>query len=184
MNYELPTVIEISGTERPIRNRGDWRVMLDVMDALNDPDMIDRERIAAALYIFYENGIPADIRAAMEGMMWFLSGGDRPAEAKKDLPPLMDWEQDFPIIIAPINRVLGRDVRAEAYMHWWTFLSAYMEIGESTFSTVLSIRQKQAKGKKLEKWESDFLREHSDLVRLRKRLSQKDQAFLDSFLDE
>ena len=41
-----------------------------------------------------------------------------------------------------------------------------MEIEDGLFSQVLSIRQKKAKHKKLEKWEREFERENSDLVKL------------------
>ena len=60
-------------------------------------------------------------------------------------------------------------------MHWWTFLSAYMEIGECTFSHVLSIRTKKAKGKTLEKWEQEFARENSDIIKLNHKLSEEEQ---------
>ena len=46
------------------------------------------------------------------------------------------------------------------YLHWWTFLGAYMEIGESLFSQILSVRMKKAKGKKLEDWEREFYKEN------------------------
>ncbi|WP_278320796.1 hypothetical protein [Lacrimispora sphenoides] len=38
-----------------------------------------------------------------------------------------------------------------------------MEIEEGTFSMVLGIRQKIAKGKKLEKWEEEFYRNNKAL---------------------
>ena len=79
-------------------------------------------------------------------------------------PKSMDWEQDAPILIPAINRVLNCEIRAQKYMHWWTFLGAYMEIGESLFSNVVHIRQKKAKGKKLEKWELDFYKENKSLI--------------------
>jgi len=46
---------------------------------------------------------------------------------------LADWEQDFPLIVNPVNRVLGYEVRDCEYCHWWTFLSAYYEIGDCLF---------------------------------------------------
>ena len=75
-----------------------------------------------------------------------------------------DGEQDFPMIIAPINRVAGRDVRALPYMHWWTFIGYYMEIGDCTFSTILDIRRKLRKHKKLEKWEREYYDENRELI--------------------
>ena len=58
----------------------------------------------------------------------------------------------------------------------WTVLGAYMELGECLFSTVLGLRQKRAKGKKLEKYEQEFARENRALVELRKRQTPEDEA--------
>ena len=87
----------------------------------------------------------------------------------------MDWEQDATLIIAAVNRVVGREIRADKYMHWWTFLSAYMEIGECTFTHILSIRQKRATGKKLEKWEQDYIRDNKDVVLLKDKLTEQEK---------
>ena len=81
----------------------------------------------------------------------------------------MDWEHDAPVVIPAINKVAHKDVRSEEYMHWWTFFGLYMEVGESTFSTIVSIREKKRKGKKLEKWEKDFYRDNQKLVDFEKK---------------
>ncbi len=181
MNYSLPVAVEIDGDTYLIRNRGDWRMVLDVLIAFADADMTNEEKFSAALTIFYET-MPKNLEKAITEMVSFIDGGKLSAKRKAS-PRLMDWEQDFPIIIAPINRVLGCEIRALDYLHWWSFLSAYMEISDCTFSTVISIRQKQAKHKKLEKWEQAFVREHSELVRLRPLVSESEQAYLDSFCE-
>lgn len=182
MNYELPTSIEIDGKAYNIRNQGDYRVILDVIAALTDVELNEREQAAAALCIFYEE-LPADVQAAADAMVKFIDGGTT-AKSGKASPRLMDWEQDFPLIVAPINRVVGCEIRAVPYLHWWSFLSAYMEIGECTFATVVGIRQKRQKGKKLEKWEQDYVREHPDTVNLRPLVSESEQAYLDSFFED
>ena len=181
MNYDLPTSIEIGGTVYNIRNRGDWRVILDVIAALTDAELDERERAAAALCIFYEE-LPTDVQTAADEMVKFIDGGTT-AKNGKAAPRLMDWEQDFPLIVAPVSRIVGSDIRALPYLHWWSFLSAYMEIGECTFATVVSIREKLNKGKKLEKWERDYLREHPDMVRLKPKSSEAEQAYLDGFVE-
>ena len=183
MNYELPTEIVIADKAYPIRRRGDYRVILDVLAAFEDPDLTEREQAAAALTIFYET-LPTDLQRAAEEMVRFIDGGDGDERGKKSSARLMDWEQDFPLIVAPVNRILGCEIRALPYLHWWSFLAAYMEIGDCTFSTVVSIRQKKQKGKKLEKWEQDYAREHPDTVNLTPRVSQDEKDFLDSFVED
>ena len=83
------------------------------------------------------------------------------------------WEQDAPIIIPAVNKVNNAEVRATDYMHWWTFFGLYMEIGESTFSTVVSIRDKKRKGKKLEKWEQEYYKNNKSIVDLHQKSTER-----------
>ena len=63
------------------------------------------------------------------------------------------------------------------------FRSGYfMEIEDGMFSQVISIRQKKARGKKLEKWEKDFERNNAELVKLKKVVSVEQQREKDSIL--
>ena len=95
-------------------------------------------------------------------------------------PRLMDWEQDAAIIVPAVNKVAGMDVRSVKYMHWWTFLGFYMEIGECLLATVVSIRDKKRRGKKLEKWEKEFERENKELIQLKVPYSPEKQREIDS----
>lgn len=161
--YGLPVTVMSGGQEYSIRQRGDYRVIIDVIAALNDEGLTEEERIECALLIFLDADIYAlpDVNEAAQGMMEFIRAG-YPEGKNPNNQKLMDWEDDAPMIISGVNRVLGTEVRAVPYMHWWTFFAAYMEIGESTLATVISIRDKAAKGKKLEKYEQDFKREHPE----------------------
>ena len=71
-------------------------------------------------------------------------------------------------------------MRGVEYLHWWTFLSAFMEIGECTFSTYVGIRDKLNHGKKLEKYAEKILRENKSAVILKKRVDKSTQELLDS----
>ena len=105
------------------------------------------------------------IRAALRECFRFLDGGEEPKPDKPG-PRVMDWEQDFRWIVAPINRVAGRDVRSGP-MHWWTFLSHYYEIGDCYFAQLVRIRDLQARGKPLEKADREWARKNADQIRIR-----------------
>jgi hypothetical protein len=92
----------------------------------------------------------------------------------------MNWKHDFKSLVAPVNRVLGYEIRSVNYLHWYTFLSAYFEIGECQFQTIVSIRSKRMKGKKLENWEQEFYRENKKMVDLPQNLTEEEQEWLDS----
>ena len=51
MNYTLPTSVNIDGIEHPIRS--DYRVILDIISALNDDDFTDREKAIAMMRLFF-----------------------------------------------------------------------------------------------------------------------------------
>ena len=51
MKYGLPKSVEIDGQEFAIRY--DYRVILDIFEAMNDPDLNDQDRALAVLQMFY-----------------------------------------------------------------------------------------------------------------------------------
>ena len=182
MNWDLPTFVDIDGLQYKIRNRCDYRVVLDTISALKDNELDIKYRYQCALFIFYEDLAGCNnIDLAINEMLKIINYGEE-EHAEKNKPTLMDWEHDFKHLVPPISRVLGYDVRMpDKYTHWYSFLSGYMEIGgECTFATIVSIRNKRAKGKKLEKWEIDFLGENRRMVDLPQKLTSEEQELLNS----
>lgn len=182
MTWDLPLNVDINGNLHPIRNKCDYRVVLDAICALNDVDLTNDEKIKCALLIFYEDISKIDdFETAVKEMFRIINGGETEDNSQEQKPSLMDWEHDFPQIAPPVSRVLGYDVRTpDRYCHFWTFLGAYMEIGECNFSTIVSIRSKRLKGKKLDDWENEYIREHRKTVDLPRKLTAEEQDFLDS----
>ena len=130
----------------------------------------------------YEEIPQEDIPQAIEEAVKFI---DMDSEnPQKDSPVLMDWEQDARIIIPAINNVAGFEIREKEYLHWWTFLSYYMGIGECTFSHIVGIRSKKIKGEKLMDWEQKFIKENPDMVLLHEKLTDEEKAERDAEMDE
>lgn len=181
MNYSLPTEVEIGGNVYPIRS--DYRAILDIFGTFEDPDMDNNQNALAALDIFYPDflTIPGEqLREAAEKMLWFINCGDEGDNRKR--PKLMDWEQDFQYIAAPINRVVGQEIRSMPYLHWWTFISAYYEIGDCFFAQIVRIRSLRAKGKRLEKADQEFYRENKRLVDIKEKYSEAENTQLQEWI--
>lgn len=175
----LPVSLSVGGQEWLIRT--DFRDVLTIIQALNDPDLTDQEKSLVMLKILYQDfgQIPrAYLQEAMEQAVWFIDCGQVEDE-KKPARKVMDWEQDEALVFPAINSVAHQEVRALSYLHWWTFVGYFMEIKEGTFSVVLGIRQKKAKGKNLEKWEQEFYQQNKHLCDLKKRYSAEEQAEID-----
>lgn len=178
MIYDLPTSFEIGGKEYEIRS--DYRAALDICVALSDPELDDSEKALVALTILYpdfDDMPPSDYKEALDKCLWFINGGEE--DDGKKAPKLMDWEQDFKLLVAPVNRVLGKEIRSLEYLHWWTWVSAYMEIGgDCTFAQIVSIRDKQARHKQLDKAEKEWLKRNRDLVEFKQKYTQAEDDLL------
>ena len=95
---------------------------------------------------------------------------------------LVDWEADFDLIAAAVNHVLGTECRALPYLHWRSFLGAYMEISpDSLFARVISMRDKLKTGRKIEKWEWNWYRKNRELVDLPMKFSDNEQTLLEEW---
>lgn len=165
--YTLPTEIIVDNDTLHIRERGDFRVILDCFSALQDSELDKEYRILTAMLIFYDDFESLDqlcaypnLEKLMEKMFDFFACEEPQANTNKPSPHLINWETDAQLISSAINKVAGKEVRAESYIHWWTFMGYFNAIGVSTFATVMTIRKKIANGKKLEKQEREFKKEN------------------------
>ena len=173
--WALPETAEIGGDTYKIN--ADFRDILDIIARLNGPEREEQTGLYVALALFYEGfeGMPKEDWGEAVGWMFrFLNGGEEERDARPR-PKTIDWEQDRAIIVADVNRVAGQEVRALPFCHWWTFLAWFNGIGEGQLSTVVSIREKRRRGKKLTDWEREFYQENRDKVEFRKRYSPRER---------
>ena len=182
--FELPTTITVNGTEYPIRNKGDFRMIFDVFSALNDDELDISYRAITALIIFIDgmNSVEdvlgtfdteESIGLAIKEMYRFINCGEDDSVGAKARHSVVYWEQDQHIIAAAVNKVAQKEVRGLEYLHWWTFMGYYLGIGESVFSTIVQIRSKIKEGKKLEKYEQQFRRDNPQYFTTKRTESEK-----------
>lgn len=172
---QLPTALEIGG--KSYRINPDFRNILTIFEAFSDILLTDSEKAYICLKRLYISNIPYNLaEEAIKKAYWFCDGGDMP-KTKPDEVRTIDWKHDEQIIFPAVSKTVGVvDVRSLPYMHWWSFLGCFGEIGEGLLSTVLSIRRKKAKGKKLFKSEQEFYSNYKELVVLR---TPEEQAAID-----
>lgn len=173
---DLPTTLEVNGKMLPIRS--DYRVALNVLEAFADEELSDEEKGLVALQcIFVDEIKQEDFKEALNKIIWFFNCGNT-IEQVRSSKPLYSWEQDEHIIFSAINKVAGKEIRAVEYMHFWTFIGLFNEIGESSFATVVSIRKKKQNNQKLEKWEKDFCKRNPEMVNLKRKYTKEEQDTL------
>lgn len=180
--WELPSSLEVGGEQYAIRT--DYRVILDILAAMNDPEIFepgmteDEKRteqvmtMLQILYIDFDSMSPQHWQEAARKACDFIDCGIKGDDKPK--PRTMDWDQDAPIIAPEVSKAAGRDIRI-GETHWWEFFGYYMSIGEGVFKTVVSIREKRRKGKKLEKWEQEFYRNNKSLVDLKVKKEERSE---------
>ena len=165
--YEIPTQLLINGQYQPIRNKGDFRMVLDCFETLSDEALTRQEQLVACLIIFYENLTDiydlsklGNVETAVKEMFKFFNCGQEQSLGAKASYKLIDWDKDSQIVCSAINKVAGKEIRFEPYIHWWTFMGYYAAVDESVLSTVVGIRYKIMRGEKLEKHEQKFRRDN------------------------
>lgn len=180
MEWDLPTSVEIDGKEYKIRNKCDYRVVLDTVLALEDEELPELVRASVAIKIFYEDSesISADNFAdALNGITYVISCG-KPEKASNsdsksddDLNPnkvrMIYWEHDFPIMAPAVSRVLGYSIRDKNnYTHWYDFNGAIGLIDkECYFARILGVRSNLVKGKPPSDMDKKFYSENiKDIV--------------------
>ena len=181
--YSLPTTVKIRDNDFKIRNKGDFRMVLDCFNALQDDNLSQQERVISSLIIFYDDvhsyedlcvlfKDDEDLKLAIEKMYDFFNCNQKEVGAKQNYK-LIDWDNDSQIICSAINNVANIEIRSLEYLHWWTFMGYYISIGESVLSTVVGIRHKIATGKKLEKYEKDFRKDNPNYFNFDYRTSEQ-----------
>ena len=169
--WQLPQTVELAGQNYPIYS--DFRDILEIIGYLDDLSLPEFIRWDIALHLFYKTPVPESLTGqALEKMADFIRCGAQETPG----PKLLDWQQDASMIISDVNKVAGQELRAVAYLHWWTFLGWFHAIGQGQLSTVVAIRDKLRRGKKLETWEQEFYRQNKEKVRLQPKLSAQEQA--------
>ncbi len=171
--YDLPKSLKVAGKNYAIES--DFRVIIDILIDMSDPELNEWEKQEIMFRIMYPDYQDIPPEAKSEACQKAVDFIDYNLPPGKPQPKTMDWEQDAPIIIPAVNKIAGMEVRSVPYLHWWTFMGYFMEIGDGLVSQVWAIRQKRARGKKLDKWEKEFERSNPELVKLKKIYSEKQQ---------
>ena len=122
IGYNLPKSLNIDGIEYDIQS--DFRAVLDILIACADPDLSDYEKQEVMYQILYIDADKIPVHCyeeACKKAVAFIDGGID-SDKKKPQKKLIDWQYDAAMIMPAVNKVAGKELRAEKYIHWWTRL--------------------------------------------------------------
>lgn len=166
MIRDLPRSLVIGGKEHEIYT--DFRDIILICTAYNDPELSTEDASFVLLNNLFVDDISniENIEEALKHAVWFIDGGKNYSENAQDSPKLMDWEQDYDYIISAVDTGIktAETVLDLDYMHWWTFLRKFTERKQTRLDTLISIRDKLAKGKPLDSGEKEIIRYNRDAV--------------------
>lgn len=125
--------------------RTDYRIGIQISQALEDEELEPYERIGIALSLLYGNGIPpADI--AYEGLRWYLNAAADVPQNEEDAVSVEDdgiryfsFDYDAARLYSGFRRAYGVELD-RVDMHWFRFLSLLGDLGECAFTRVVDIR--------------------------------------------
>lgn len=166
--------------------RTDFRIGMQISEALNDVNLAEPEKMITALQLLYGNGVPSDTDLAQAGLQWFMNGGkgkeDRGNEEFADANPLtFDFEQDNRLVYSAFRARYGIDLTRER-LHWFAFLAMLGDIGGCSLSDIIGIRSAD-----LSKMSDDQRRQYAKLqarYRIMPQLSDADLAMIAEFEDK
>lgn len=180
MNALLPISLQIGREEYAID--ADFRNILRIFEAFGDTALTAEEQAYICLKRLYTKPIPlADTEEAIRQAYWFCDGGNIP-KSRPEPVKTIDWQQDAYMLFPAVNKVLGFETRSCEFLHWWTFLGAFGEITEGLLSTVMHIRRKIGRGKRLESWEQEYLHKNKSMILLRTAEEQAEIDETEAFL--
>ena len=126
--------------------RTDYRVGIQISQALEDDELTPQERLAVAFALLYGNGVPP-AETAYEGLQWFLAGGN-PASQESNGEGSNDednglrffsFDYDAARLYSGFRKAYGIDLDRER-MHWFRFLILLGDLGDCAFTQVVHYR--------------------------------------------
>lgn len=177
----LPNSIKLGEKEYSIRS--DYRAGIRLMQMFENPELTDSEKLFIAMKVIFKDAVIPGVylQEALEKTVWFLNGGElNQTSSAGSQRRLYSWNQDLRFIIAAVDKTVGFSVRGKDFFHWWNFLSAFSEVGESSFSTIVSQRLLKQKGKQTES-DIEWWAENADIAELKVQRSRDEQDAVDRF---
>ena len=155
----LPDTITIDDREYQVNS--DFRTCLKTIMAFEDNELTPQEKITVMLNNIYVE-IPDDVEQAEKQANLFLNGG-KEGDSDESSPRVYSFSKDANFIFAAFRQTHNIDLQKDD-LHWWEFLSLFMDLGsETTFCQLVSLRKRLKTGKAT-KEERAAAREMGDLM--------------------
>jgi hypothetical protein len=181
---KLPTKIKVNDNIYNINS--DFRTIINIILAFEDKELTNNEQVYIMLKNLYKEEVrQEDTYEAMKKALKFIDGGIEP-ELENDIKPkrIYSFKKDGNYIFSGINQTHHINLSENENMHWWVFLSFFMDMStDCTFGELIYYRKRKNENKltKEEKEQYKKIKKLVDLDEKDKMSSQVRKEFLDKF---
>ncbi|MCB7306188.1 bacteriophage Gp15 family protein [Bariatricus massiliensis] len=178
----LPESVSVCGIDYPIRS--DFTVGI-LFDKVLRSGKTNEEILIHMLELYYPN-IPANIKEAIERILWFYHCGNIPEtntdnkkryHRKESSNAPYALSQDAAYIYASFKEQYGIDLTQEK-MHWWKFMALFESLGEDTkMSKIMYYRTVSTSG--LSKERRAFINDMKNLYKIKSEADESKKVTLD-----
>lgn len=175
----LPTSVEIDGVSYPINS--DFRMGVAIETEIlrdGEPDIL------GLMAAFYPQGIPKNVEAAVEKMVWFYSCSPDKGQSSdtKKGGRQYDFDMDADVLLASFLSAYGIDLSTEN-LHWWAFRRLMLNLPLET-PFMQRIKYRCADLKSLGKEERKHYKKMQALYAIKKKtehmtVEERDSALLE-----
>lgn len=179
LSDKLPTKIRVNDNIYDINY--DYRTIINILLAFEDTELIKDEQMYIMLKKFYKQEIPEnDIEEALKKGIKFIDGGVV-EENKTNEKRIYSFKKDGNYIFSGINQTHHIDLTEKTNLHWWVFLSLFMDMSaDCTFGELVYYRKRKNENK-LTKEEKEQYRKIKKLVDLNNEDNESIHARKDFF---
>ena len=175
---KFPTKIRIDDIDYEINS--DYKNCLKIILAYEDESLMSSEQNYIMLKRLYKI-IPENIEEAIEKGIKFLNCGEEKKNTITDADKrVYSFEKDSKFIYSAVKQTHDVDLESIEFLHWWKFVFLFMDVNKDcTFSYLISLRSKKAKGK-LDEYEKKAwfsMREIVDLDYVSPEDEEEDEFF-------
>ena len=140
---KLPSKIRVSDEICDIN--ADYRTCLKIILAYEDEELTMSEKHMILLNLLYKK-VPKNIENAILQGIKFLDCGEQ--LKRNSSLKLYSFSKDAKYIYSAMSQVCHCDLEDISFLHWWKFCYYFLDISaDSSFSNIIGLRQKKAKGK-------------------------------------
>ena len=180
LSDKLPTKIRVNNNIYDINY--DYKSIINILLSFEDTELTKNEQMYIMLKNLYKQDIPEnDIEEALIKGIKFIDGGTTDENKSSNEKRIYSFKKDGNFIFSGINQTHHIDLSEKINLHWWIFLSLFMDMSsECTFGELVYYR-KRKNDNKLTKEEKEQYRKIKKLVDLDEKDNESIQARKDFF---